>query len=272
MAAWVLATYAGLAQRLGDAALAREARAQADELRALVASAWNGRWFQRAYAPDLRPVGDLDCWLEVQPWAILCGAADRAQARALLETIDRGHRAGSPLGARVRWPADPERLASGEWGSALLGGVWYSINMTLVWAAARVEPRLAWNEWRRMSLAAHTAAYPEIWEGTLSGPDSWNAPESPRPGRTWAALPVLAMQSFPVNNAHSHSQPLLAYLRLLGVEPTERGTLAVGKGGWFHGESFRLDALGHGRLAAGAETTLETAHGCVTGGPGELRW
>ncbi len=272
MAAWVLATYAGLAQRLGDAALAREARAQADELRALVANAWNGRWFHRAYAPDLRPVGDTDCWLEVQPWAILCGAADPAQARSLLETVDRGHRAGSPLGARVRWPADPERLATGEWGSALLGGIWYSISMTLVWAAAHVDRRLAWSEWRRMSLAAHTSAYPEIWEGTLSGPDAWNAPESPRPGRTWAALPLLAMQTFPVHNGHSHSQPLLAYLRLLGVEPTERGSLAVGKGGWFRSESFRLDGAGHGRLAVRGQTTLETAHGCVTGGPGELRW
>ena len=81
MAAWVLAVYGGLAERLGEAALAAEARAQADELRTLVAQAWNGRWFHRAYAPGAGPVGDADCWLEVQPWAILCGAADATQAR-----------------------------------------------------------------------------------------------------------------------------------------------------------------------------------------------
>ena len=65
-----------------------------------------------------------------------------------------------------------------------------------------------------MTFGRTRAAYPEIWEGTLSGPDAYNAPESRGP-----AVPgrrrLFAMQAFPVNNMHSHSQPLLAYLRLL---------------------------------------------------------
>jgi hypothetical protein len=271
MAAWVLAVFAGLAERLGETALAAAARAQADELRGLVAQAWNGRWFHRAYAPGAAPVGDTDCWLEVQPWAILCGAADAAQARALLDTIDAGHRAASPLGARLRWPADPERLKAGEWGDGTLGGTWYSINMTLIWAAARVSHELAWDEWRRMTLAGHTTVYPGIWEGTLSGPDSYNAPESQRPGRTWGS-PLLAMQAFPVNNMHSHAQPLLAFLRLLGVEPTARGSLAVGGGGRFRSQVFRLGQAGHGALQASGAVVLETRHGTVHGGPGTVSW
>jgi hypothetical protein len=267
MAAWVLPVFAGLAERLGEAALAAEARTQADELRALVATAWNGRWFHRAYAPGGAPVGDDDLWLEGQPWAILCGAADPEQARALLATIDAGARAGSPLGARLRAPLPP---ASGA-GEATLGGVWYAVSMTLVWAAARIAPDLAWDEWRRMTLAAHTAAYPAIWEGTLSGPDAWNAPESPRPGRTWGT-PGLAMQAFPVSNMHSHAQPLLAYLRLLGIEPTPRGTLALGAGGRFRSRVLRLGPTGHGSLRVRGPVALETAHGPATGGPGTLRW
>src|SRR5262249_35928132 len=156
MASWVLGVFAGLARRLEETALAAEATAQSDELRQLVAQAWNGRWFHRAYAPGVPPVGDRDCWLEVQPWARPCGAAG-AQARALLQLIDEGHRAGSPLGARVRWPAPPDLVAAGRWGDATSGGTWYSINMTLVWAAATVSPAMAWDEWRRMTLAAHTA-------------------------------------------------------------------------------------------------------------------
>jgi hypothetical protein len=72
-----------------------------------------------------------------------------------------------------------------------------------------------------MTLHAHTAAYPGTWMGTLSGPDCYLGPESDRPGETWA-LPDLgvAMQAYPVANLHSHSQPLLGYLRLHGVEPT----------------------------------------------------
>src|SRR5207344_540556 len=104
------------------------------------------------------------------------------------------------------------------------------------------------DEWRRMSLASHTAAYPDVWEGTLSGPDSWNAPESIRPGRTWSAAPTFAMQAFPVNNMHSHAQPLLAYLRLLGVEPTARGTLAVGSGARFRSRVLHVEQSGHGTL------------------------
>jgi hypothetical protein len=272
MACWVLRIFAGLADRLGEEDLARESRSQADDLRQLVAAAWNGRWFDRAYAPDGNPVGSDDCWLEVQPWAILCGAATPEQARTLLETIDQGHRDGSPLGARVRWPPDDARVEQGTWGDATSGGTWYAINMTLIWAAARVAPQLAWDEWRRMSLAAHAAAYPSIWEGTLSGPDSWNAPESLRPGRTWGAPPLLAMQAFPVNNLHSHAQPLLAYLRLLGVEPTERGSLATGSGGRFTSRTFHLEADGHGNLQALGPMTLETDLGEVSGGPGTIDW
>jgi hypothetical protein len=153
-----------------------------------------------------------------------------------------------------------------------MGGAWYSINMTLVWAAARSGHELAWDEWRRMTLGAHTAAYPEVWEGTLSGPDAWNAPESPRPGRTWSAAPAFAMQAFPVGNLHSHAQPVLAYLRLLGVEPTSRGTLAVGAGGAFSSTALTIDARGTGALTARGPLTVETRHGIVAGGPGRVRW
>ncbi len=271
MAAWVLPVFGGLAARVGEMALAAEARAVADDLRGRVAAAWNGRWFHRAYAPDGTPIGDRDCWLEPQPWAILCGAA--REAPALLDLIDAWHRAGSPLGARARWPPTEALRAAGTWGDGTLGGVWYAINMTLAWAAAKVRPALAWDEWRRMSLAAHTAAYPEVWEGTLSGPDCWNGPESSRPGRTWAVVPLnFAMQAFPVNNQHSHAQPVLAYLRLLGIEPTARGTLAVGSGGRFESRSFRLETDGRGALDARGPVTVETSHGRVAGGPGPVTW
>ncbi|SFR25712.1 hypothetical protein SAMN04488564_10934 [Lentzea waywayandensis] len=210
MAAWVLPVYADLAARLGDDATASEARERAAALRSLVAGEWNGRWFRRAHGPDGKVVGDHDLWLEVQPWAILCGAATADQARALLATIDETCRAGSPLGARHRWPVP----------DGTHGQVWSSVNMTLIWAAAAYDPEMAWDEWRRMTLHAHTAAYPEVWTGTLSGPDCYLAPESDRPGETWA-LPDFgtAMQAYPVANLHSHSQPLLAHLRLNGVVP-----------------------------------------------------
>src|SRR5206468_2645455 len=87
MAGWVLPVYAGLASRLGDMDTAAAARTYAEELRRRVAEEWTGQWFRRAYGPGA-VVGSDELWLEVQPWAILCGAADPSQARALLATID----------------------------------------------------------------------------------------------------------------------------------------------------------------------------------------
>ena len=80
------------------------------------------------------------------------------------------------------------------------------------------------------------------------------------------------MQAFPVNNMHSHAQPLLAYLRLLGVEPTSRGTLAVGDGARFRSKVFRLARDGHGRMSARGRVVLETTRGTVRGGPGSVDW
>lgn len=269
-AAWVLPVYAGLCDRLGDDATATQARALGEQLRERVAGEWNGRWYRRAYAPGKGTLGDDDCWLEVQPWAILCGAADDACARELLQTIDDTLRRGSPLGARVRGPLPPSDGTHVD-GEATAGGVWFSINMTLVWAAARLMPELAWDEWRRMTLATHSAAYPEVWEGTLSGPDAYNAPESSRAGHTWHT-PVVSMQHFPVNNLHSHSAPLLAYLRLLGVEPDAQGDLLAGGGGVFESEVLRVDADGHGSVRAKGPMRIRSPHGVVAGESATITW
>jgi len=260
-AAWVLPVWAGAADRLGMKEIAAEARAYADGLRDAVRESWNGRWFQRAYAPGAAPVGDVDCWMEPQPWAILCGAADPDQAHQLLDTIDRLGRAGSPLGCRARFPAEGDD-----------NQVWFAINATLVWAAARAGADWAWDEWRSMSLARHTSSYPGVWEGTLSGPDAYLAPEASRPGRTWAVPEAgVSMQAFPVANAHAHAQPVLAYLRLLGVEPSPDGGLCTGAGGSFRSRTFELDHAGHGRLSGPGELVVRSVHG-VRSGVGAVTW
>ncbi len=273
-AAWVLGVFSGLCARLGDDHMAMEAHDRSDALRAKVAEAWNGHWFDRAYAPGGTVVGGPErMWLECQPWALLCGSVDDDTARQLLATIDAGARAGSPLGTRLLWPLPTERSAVHQVGDGTRGGIWYYVNTTLIWAASRYDIDLAWDEWRRMSLHAHTSAYPHVWEGTISGPDSYNAPESARPGRTWESLRFGGgMQVFPVHNAHSHAQPLLAYLRLIGVEPTRSGSLEIGKGAAWNSAVLRVDEDGHGRLLARGPVTLDTEFGQVRGGPGWVEW
>jgi hypothetical protein len=267
MAAWVLPVYAGLADRIGQPDTARQARDLAAKLRTAVASEWNGRWFRRAHAPGAQPIGDQDLWLEVQPWAILCGAATADQTAQLLDTIHTTVRADSPLGARIRWPAGHKSD-----DLAMRGSIWLAINATLVWAAASTNPELAWDEWRRMTLTAHTAAYPDIWEGTLSGPDSYLAPELDRAGQTWSLPSIgLAMQAYPVSNLHSHAQPLFAYLRLLGIEPGTAGELRTGAGASFQSPVLTLHADGSGELHTQGEVTVHTTNGQVTGS-GTVTW
>jgi hypothetical protein len=71
------------------------------------------------------------------------------------------------------------------------------------------------------------------------------------------------MQAFPVANLHAHAQPLFAYLRLLGVEPTTSGSLRIGKGARYESARLRLEADGSGALQTLGSVTLETVNGAV---------
>ncbi len=273
MAAWVLPVFAGLCDRIDEPAMAIESREIALDLRDRVREAWNGRWFDRAYAPGVVVGGVDDLWLEVQPWAILCGAADLQQSRDLLKVIEEGPRSNSPLGTRLRWPVVSSPNESGGRGEGPGGGgIYPSVNLVLSWAANSVDTDFARDEWRRMTLSNHENQFPEAWEGTLSGPDSYNAPESVRPGRTWPGIGTGGMQDFPVDNLHSHSQPILGYLRLLGIHPTSDGHLNVQGGGEWRSKTLKVDADGHGSLRSFGPVILDTPFGEVRGGPGLITW
>jgi hypothetical protein len=75
-----------------------------------------------------------------------------------------------------------------------------------------------------------------------------------------------------VNNSHCHAQPLLAYLRLLGVEPQPDGALRVGGGGVFESQAFQLRADGSGQVRSRGPVEVAAGHGRVQGGPGIVAW
>ena len=135
-------------------------------------------------------------------------------------------------------------------GTLELGAIWPSLNQTLVWALMAVNPAMAWEEWKKNSLAAHADAYPDIWYGVWSGNDSYNSPLNKRPGGA-ANEPYFHGTDFPVLNLHAHACSLYSASKLLGLEFTPEGlnlNLALPS------DSYRFDsplvgvAKSHGRL------------------------
>jgi hypothetical protein len=219
-AAWVLPRFASVARLRGETALGDEVDAFASGLRDRLKTYWTGQWLARAVLPSGDVYGTDRLHLEPQPWAILAGVTDDAQTDTVLRQIDTLLRDGSPLGARLLSRASGDQPS----GESTQGGVWLSITHTLVWAATRRNPELAWDEFMRNTMRNHAAHYPDVWVGAWSGPDAYNSDWSPRAGWTWD-LPALNVygQFWPIQNVHTHSQPLLSFLRLAGVEPTAGG-------------------------------------------------
>ncbi|MCG7584346.1 GH36-type glycosyl hydrolase domain-containing protein [Photobacterium sp. OFAV2-7] len=295
LAAYVLPMFAGLMTKLGEDDIAAEARKEAAELRALVAKSHNGKYFARATVPNGDIVGDDICWIEVQAFALLCGAAeDAGMVDTVLQYVDDFNAKDSPLGARTMFPHTGK-------GRASRGGVWYTINEKLIAGAAKFG-RKDWaaRHLEMMSLHNKTLAYPDRFNGVLSGPDAWNAPESTlNPGESWEgwnpenkgggadgevipeqqnggsvekldeALVQMAMyasmQSFPIANTHSHTNPILGLLHYGGVFVNEDCELEVGTGIEFEAPHWKLNKDGSGWIMTDQEITVHSPNGTFTG-------
>ena len=131
----------------------------------------------------------------------------------------------SPIGA-IQLSEGPDQAQRGAWksepGTQVNGGVWPSLNQTLIWALAGVDGVMAWDEWKKNSFARHADVYPEIWYGALSGPDVLNSKLSKTPGATTGGQPF-GWTDFPVLNMHTHACPLYALTKLLGLDFTADG-------------------------------------------------
>jgi hypothetical protein len=259
MACYVLEHYARMLAFIGNKELAANSRAKAEAQRFAVRAQWTGQWFRRAWlGPQLGWVGDKQVWLEPQPWAIIGAAATSEQSRMLAGALDKLVRQPSPIGAMLHAEQIPQMGMPA--GVLTNGGVWPSINGTLIWALALVEPAMAWDEWKKNTLAAHAEAYPKIWYGIWSGPDCYNSTLSHHPGETMFAgqtagdKPVIDFgfnwTDFPVMNMHPHAWPLYTAAKLMGVEFHETG-LRLGPGPPLDEYEFNSTLLGFKKTPRG---------------------
>jgi glycosyl hydrolase family 36 len=228
MAAYVLDYYGEMLAYSGQRKAADESRAKAVAQREAVRACWQGKWFRRAWlGPELGWLGDDHLWLEPQPWSIIGAVATPEQRKTLVATLNELVRDPSPIGAMVQSQGDSTMRS--PVGTMTNGGIWPSINGTLIWALALENGTLAWDEWKKNSLALHAEKYPEVWYGTWSGPDTYNSVLSKHPGQTmfienspddhspqseWG----MSWTDFPVMNLHPHAWPLYSAAKLLGLE------------------------------------------------------
>ncbi|MRI33293.1 hypothetical protein EOPP23_09890 [Endozoicomonas sp. OPT23] len=75
----------------------------------------------------------------------------------------------------------------------------------------------------------------------------------------------MSMQAFPVCNAHAHTNPILGYVHILGLEVTPECTLRVGKGGYFESQILCINEDGSGWIKSDHEITIESVNGKFTG-------
>jgi hypothetical protein len=230
-------------------------RQKAQEHRSAVQQQWAGKWFRRAWlGPTVGWLGEKGLWIEPQPWAIIGGAASEEQTSTLIKAIDQELRRPSPIGA-MQISDSSDRITHGVWqtepGTSIAGGVWPSLNQTLIWALARVDGAMAWDEWKKNSFARHADVYPQVWYGIWSGPDVINSALSKHPGETTGGKPF-GWTDFPVLNMHTHACPLYSATKLLGIEFTDKGVVLSPK---LPLQTFRFESqlLGFAKSARGYE-------------------
>ena len=209
MAAYVFDYYASMLDFIERQDLAAQSRVKAKEQRDAVQAQWDGQWYRRAWlGENLGWVGEKQMWLEPQPWALIGGCVPPDKTATLVNAVNDLARRPSPIGALLQSCPDP--TMKDEPGTGTNGGIFAAINGTLIWALALVNGEMAWDEWKKNTLARHADIYPDKWFGIWSGPDAYHSVLSKQPGGTGVDFPVL--------NMHPHAWPLYSAVKLLGTE------------------------------------------------------
>jgi len=137
----------------------------------------------------------LGMTLEPQPWPLMAGVLNAAQAQTLVENLNR-HLA-SKLG----------------YNQMRTGHFWAALVHPAIMGVAKVNKSKAWDLWTASSLANEATMYPKIWAGIWTSADYVRA-ESGQSGGS----------AFPAFCTHRHAWPLVSLATaLVGVNFTAAG-------------------------------------------------
>jgi hypothetical protein len=197
----------------------RYAEVRTDQLARLEQFAWNGRNYERGFVDSGNPLGAESLYLEPQVLPILAGAVDPSRRAALLDLVD--HQMDTPIGPMTVVPLGPGG-AAGSVDQPQVGGVWPVASAWLTEAYALHDPTRGWSSLVRNTLFAHAEAFPSLWYGVWSGPDSYYGPDAERPGEADAHL-ATALTDYPMFNTHAHASVLRALFAVAGIRGTPDG-------------------------------------------------
>ncbi len=197
--------------------VAQEMRHFAQELKEAMERQWTGSWFLRGWDGTGRPLGHEHLFADVQAFSLIARIRSTSDRQALGREVYRRLIEPSPIGACILDRPHWTRYGLLPPGWDCNGGVWPAINAFLCWGLALDQPDLARALFHKLRLQARAQAYPHIWYGLWSGPDSFNAHYAHRPGETFH-LPATPMDEFPVMNSNWHAAPLLAWQKLKAAE------------------------------------------------------
>ena len=246
-----------------DAALAQRYRDErTDQLARLEQFAWNGMWYERGFVDSGNPLDPGDLYLEPQVLPIVAGAIDPARRDALLALVAQNM--DTPIGPMTLVPI----AAGGDAGGTderQVYGVWPVVSPWLTEAYAIADPARGWDSLVRNTLFAHAEAFPRLWYGVWSGPDSYYGPDAERPGEADAHL-ATALTDYPVLDVHAHASVLRALFAVAGIEPTAAGIAIAPR---LPTETF---AIAWPRIAlTSTPSSIAGSLTTVGGGPLELR-
>jgi hypothetical protein len=227
--------FAAIAERRGDTEYANLVRQNSVALTNALGAQWRDSFLNRAYLCAVFSVpvevGNTNLWLAANGIGLLDASLfTTPQAKLLVDRLRTDLLAPSPLGL-----ASQGSPVSGK-GSA---GFWYSLAGPALEGLTRrtdipAARDVAWDAFRRQTLATHAQYYPDVWYGVWSGPDMYYTPLDANPredtGKTWCLkdlfgqpLPQLCMLDVPVTNMFAHSEPLIGSVRMAGLWADGRG-------------------------------------------------
>ncbi|MEA2124551.1 MAG: cellobiose phosphorylase [Solirubrobacteraceae bacterium] len=240
-AVYIYARLAQLARFRGDTAFAQRLESLSDELRNVLKGEWVDKgWYARGYSAGVRKFGTGAIYGEPQPWAMLAGVPDAAQAKLLVANIRRfltgigapggPARIGSSQSPSADDPDVTEKDIGGKAGvgdnhAVFVGGHWFAVDGWLVWGLAHLDGivpgarRYAFDEFKRNTLARRATVYPDHWNGILSVDDACRSWYSTDPERCGVGL----SSAYSTQIMHQPAWSLFDAVKLAGIEPTEAG-------------------------------------------------